>query len=71
VAVVHPVAVTDFDTWLHPDADGALDSAASDAFAEGFGEEHSSLSYGRVKHFCDGSRKRCTKLYEDPIITDT
>src|SRR5262249_18231052 len=71
VPVLHRVAVTDLDARLHPDADGARDPAAADAFAEAFGEEHATLSYGRVQHFCDTSRKCCTNLYEDPIITHT
>jgi hypothetical protein len=40
VAVVHRVAPADFDLQPGPDADGAADSAAPDAFAKAFGEDH-------------------------------
>ncbi len=40
VAVVHRVAPADFHLQARPDADGAADSAAADAFAQALREDH-------------------------------
>jgi hypothetical protein len=40
VAVVHRVAPADFHLQARPDADGAADSAAADAFAQAPREDH-------------------------------
>src|SRR5262245_2872701 len=42
VAVVHRVAATDLDVRARPDANAATDSAAANALAETFGENHGS-----------------------------
>src|SRR6266478_3004767 len=43
----HTVALADGDARRHPDADGAGDFAAADAFPEAFGEDH--RGYGSTR----------------------
>lgn len=47
VAVFHWVAFADGDACALPEANGAGDSAAADAFAEAFGEDHCAVSLHR------------------------
>ena len=48
VAVVHPVATTDLDVRIRPDANAASDPSPPNSFAKVFGEEHSGLRRTRV-----------------------